>query len=63
MNKVVKVCVEDADFSRAITFKRDVKVFQAGVLIVTGKIKSFTDETVKINDDYFIRQNCKFIMS
>jgi len=58
-----RVCTNDADFQRAITFQRDLEVWNAGELDTIGKIESFTADSVKMIDgSYFLRMNCKIFM-
>ncbi|OMG49588.1 hypothetical protein BK140_10220 [Paenibacillus macerans] len=58
-----KVCIDDADFQRAIIFQRDLEVWIAGELDTVGKIESFTNDSVKMADgNHYLRMNCKFFM-
>ncbi|AOZ93610.1 hypothetical protein [Paenibacillus crassostreae] len=57
-----KPCKLDTDFQRSISFQREIEVWLDGELDTVGKVESFTDETVKIDGSYFIRENCKFWM-
>jgi hypothetical protein len=58
-----RVCTNDADFQRAITFQRALEVWIAGELDTIGKIESFTSDSVKMADgSHYLRMNCKFFM-
>ncbi|WP_339241303.1 hypothetical protein [Paenibacillus sp. FSL F4-0243] len=57
-----KPCELDTDFQRSMAFHRDVEVWVDGQLDTIGKIKSFTDFSVMIDENHFIRENCKFMM-
>ncbi|MEV5024783.1 hypothetical protein [Paenibacillus sp. LPE1-1-1.1] len=56
----IKSCKLDTDFQRSISFQREIEVWLNGELDTVGKVKSFTDETVKIDGEYFMRENCTF---
>lgn len=55
-----KHCILDADFQRSITFSRNVEVWIGGALDSVGKVESYTEDSVKIDGNNFMRANCKF---
>jgi hypothetical protein len=57
-----KPCKLDTDFQRSIIFKRDIEVWIAGLLDTVGKAESFSDDSVKIAGNHYLRANCKFWM-
>jgi hypothetical protein len=58
-----KFLKDNGDFQRAIVFQRDVEVWLDGEQDTVGKIEAFTDETVKINGSYYVREVCQFVMA
>jgi hypothetical protein len=57
-----KTCKLDTDFQRSMTFQRNIEVWIDGELETVGKIEKFTDDSVKIDGSYYLRENCKFVM-
>jgi hypothetical protein len=57
-----KPCKLDTDFQRSITFQRNIEVWIAGVFDTVGKVEKFTDDSVRIEGNHFMRANCKFWM-
>jgi hypothetical protein len=57
-----KACKIDTDFQRSITFQRNVEVWIAGELDAVGKIESFTDDALRMDGNYYLRDNCEFWM-
>jgi FKBP-type peptidyl-prolyl cis-trans isomerase 2 len=59
---VKKPCKLDTDFQRSISFQRNIEVWIDGELDTVGKIEKFTDDSVKIDGNHYLRENCKFVM-
>ncbi|HEY0826828.1 MAG TPA: hypothetical protein VGE40_01925 [Bacilli bacterium] len=57
-----KLCKHDTDFQRSISFHRNIEVWIVGEFEAVGKIESFTDDSVKIDGYYYLRENCEFWM-
>lgn len=50
-----------ADFDNAIFFATSVSVWQDGTILdYGGVIQSHTDESVKMNDAYYLKSVCEF---
>jgi hypothetical protein len=53
--------IYDADFYRAMIFKRKISVWQKATIIdYGGTIEQYDDTKVKINDGYYLRDLCEF---
>jgi hypothetical protein len=57
-----KICVKDSDFLSCITLQRKVEVWIADELQVVGKVNGFTENSVIVDGEYYMRRNCTFIM-
>jgi hypothetical protein len=55
-----KPCKLDTDFQRSMIFQRNIEVWIDGELDTVGKVEKFTDDSVKIDGAYYLRENCKF---
>jgi hypothetical protein len=55
-----KPCKLDTYFQRAITFSRRIEVQIGGLLQTVGKVENFTDDSVTIDGNHFLRANCVF---
>ena len=57
-----KSCTLDTDFQRSITFQRNIEVWVEQKLVITGRVESFTEETIRVDGNEYRRDSCEFIM-
>lgn len=58
-----RICNDDTDLQRAIVFQRNIEVWIQCELETVGKVKSFTEDTVVLEDgSHYLRMNCQLLM-
>jgi FKBP-type peptidyl-prolyl cis-trans isomerase 2 len=57
---IKKPCELDTDFQRSISFQRNIEVWIEGKLDTVGKVEKYTDESVRIDGNHFMRAKCEF---
>lgn len=56
------LCLSNADFQRSIWIQRKIEVWIVGEFEVVGNVKYYDNECVKIDGNYYCRENCEFVM-
>jgi hypothetical protein len=57
-----RICKEDSDFQRSIVFQRKIEVWINGNVEAVGLIEGFSEDSVRVDGGYYLRENYDFWM-
>jgi hypothetical protein len=57
-----RICTLDSDVQRSIVFQRKIEVWLNTELECVGLIEGFSDDSVRVDGGYYLRENCEFVM-
>jgi hypothetical protein len=57
-----KICTLDSDFQRSIVFQRKIEVWANGRLEAVGLLEGFTEDSVKVDGEHYLRESFEFWM-
>lgn len=57
-----KLCNHDDDFQRIISFQREDEVWVGDEYDKVGRIESYTDNTLIVDGERYLRGNCQFVI-